>query len=336
MPTLSKKENYLRLLRGEMPEYVPHTADGSAGMGGAPMGPDLGGLMGDWGSDEERKDMFGVPYVRELNANNGPIPKPGEFILEDITKWRDIIKRPAILDNIDWQYLADTQLPNWNPETILSGMTAVGNGYFQMLVAFMGFDNGLIACFEEPEEVKDLLNFILEMNLELAKNFIHYYHPETGMGLDDIAHERAPFISIEMFEDIFEPVWRASIAPFVEAGCLTSHHNCGMFEPLVPYIVAMGYNAWNPAETMNDLVGIKKRFPKLALCGGFNDDSIRKPEHTEEQIRAYVREVCDELAPGGGFAFGGFMMGPPGDPVVEERTGWIYDEFEKIRYSYYD
>jgi len=337
MPTLSKKDNYLRMLRGEMPEYIPSMMDGFA-FGGVMLGPDLGGLMGDWGDKTEVKDMFGVPYVRELNANNGPIPKPGEFILDDITKWRDVIKRPEVLDNIDWQYLADTQLPQFDRENgIMSGGASVGNGYFEMLVSFMGFDNGLIACFEEPEEVKDLLNFILEMNVELAKNFIYYYKPETGGGGDDIAHERAPFISLEMFEDIFEPVWRASIAPWVEAGCLTSHHNCGKFEAFVPHIVDMGYNAWNPAETMNDLVAIKKRFPKLAICGGFDGNGyVCYPETTEEQVRAYVREVCDMLAPGGGYAFGGGIMGAPGDPVVAERTGWIQDEFEKIRYSYYN
>jgi len=333
MPTLSPKENYLRLLRGEVPEYVPSMMDGSS-FGGPRFGPDLGGVFSDWGENSEMLDMFGVPYVRDLN---GPIPKPGAFILEDITKWRDIIKRPAILDNIDWQYLADTQLPQWDPNTFLSGGASVGNGYFQLLVSFMGFDNGLIACFEEPEEVKDLLNFILDMNVELAKNFIYYFHPETGGGADDIAHERAPFVSIEMFEDIFEPMWRQSIAPYVESGAYTSHHNCGMFETFVPYIVDMGYNAWNPAETMNDLVAIKQKFPKLALCGGFNgNDYVCSPEATEEGIRAYVREVCDLYAPGGGYAFGGYMLAPPGDPVAAERMAWMYDEFEKIRYSYYD
>ena len=334
MPTLSKKENYLRLLRGEMPEYVPAMMDGG-NTTGQRLGPDIGSLYGDW--EGEKLDMFGVPYVREFNANNGSIPKPGAFILDDITKWRDVIKRPTTLDNIDWQFCADRDLARWDPETLLSVSASVGNGYFQLLVAFMGFDNGLIACYEEPEEVKDLLNFILELNLELSKNVIHYYHPETGGGGDDIAHERAPFVSIPMFEDIFEPVWRASIAPFVEAGVLTSHHNCGMFQDFVPYIVDMGYNAWNPAETMNDLVAIKQKFPKLAICGGFNgNDYVCHPDATEEGIRAYVREVCDLYAPGGGYAFGGYLMGPPGSEFVAERMGWIYDEFEKIRYSYYD
>jgi len=336
MPTLSKKENFLRLLNAEMPEYVPHTQDGSAGMGGPRMGPDLGNLFADWGEETVRKDMFGVPYVRELNANNGALPQPNVFILEDITKWRDVIKRPEVLDDIDWQMCADRDLPNWNPDTFLSGMCSVGNGYFQMLAAFMGFDNGLIACYEEPEEVKDLMNFILELNLELTKNFIYYYKPETGGGGDDIAHERAPFISTPMFEEIFEPVWRAAIAPFVESGILTSHHNCGMFEPFVPHIVDMGYNAWNPAETMNDLVGIKQRFPKLAICGGFDSNGpVCYPETTEEEIRAYVRQQLDLLAPGGGYAFGGAIMAAPGNEFAAERNGWILDEFEKNRYSYY-
>jgi hypothetical protein len=99
----------------------------------------------------------------------------------------------------------------------------------------------------------------------------------------------------------------------------------------------MGYNAWNPAETMNDLVAIKEQFPKLAICGGFDGNGfVCYPETTEEQVRAYVREVCDLYAPGGGYAFSGGIMGAPGDPATAVRVGWIQDEFEKIRYSYYD
>jgi len=333
MPKLTPKENYMRLMRGEQPEYVPRMGDGGGGFD-SQMGPDQL-KMRDW--EGENVDHFGVTYVRELNANNGPIPKPGVFILEDITKWRDVIKRPAFLDDIDWQLCADRDLPKWDPSTIKSVTSTIGGqAYFQTLCNFMGFDNGLIACIEEPEEVKALMNFVLDINLEIRTNVIKYYAPETGNQADDIAHERAPFISVEIFEDIFEPIWRADIAPYVEAGIPTSHHNCGMFEPFVPHIVAMGYNAWNPAEPMNDLVGIKKKFPQLAIVGGFDSNGpVCWPETTEDEIRAYVRQQVDLLAPGGGYAFGGAIMGAPGDPFAAERNGWINDEFEKIRYDYY-
>ena len=331
MPQLSEKENYFRMLRGEMPEYVP------TWVFGMPMGPEgLGTLVG--GFEGVQKDMFGVPYVTERLANCGALPVPGEFILEDISKWRDVIKRPAILDEIDWQLCADRDLPNWDPETLKSTMVGVGNGYFMLLTSFMGFDNGLVACMEEPEEVKDLLNFILELNLEISKKYIHYYHPETFMFADDIAHERAPFVSDEVFLDIFAPMWRANAEPFQEDGCFIEHHNCGMFSPFVKYIVEMGWHAWNPAEAMNDLVAVKKAFPgKMAIVGGFDARGfVCYPETTEEQIRAEVKRTLDMLAPGGGYAFGGFLMSAPDDEEFQKRNGWIQDEFQKLRYDYYE
>jgi len=337
MPTLTPYENYLRMLRGEMPEYVPTMMDG----GGMfiqmeyskgwrpPLGTSVPGEI--W------YDMWGVPWVSEWNASNGSLPAPGQFILEDITKWRDVIKKPALLENIDWEYCASVDLPKMDPQFLVSGGPSVGIGYFQTLVAFMGFDNGLIACMEEPEEVKAMLNFLLELNLEMAKEFIHYYKPGLyGMG-DDIAHERAPFVSMAVFEDIFEPIWRADVAPYKDAGCLASIHVCGKLEELIPAIVDMGFNAWNPAEPQNDLVAIKSAYNgKFAVCGGFDGNGpVCYPETTEEEVRAYVKQQLDLYAPGGAYAFGGGIMGPPEDAFATARRDIITDEFEKLRYSYY-
>jgi len=59
------------------------------------------------------------------------------------------------------------------------------------------------------------------------------------------------------------------------------------------------------------------------------------PQTTEEEIRAEVRNVMDTLAPGGGFSFGGGMLGNPENPVVIERNAWITDEYEKNKFKYY-
>ncbi|MCL2137370.1 MAG: hypothetical protein FWH40_07650 [Coriobacteriia bacterium] len=338
MPTLTPYENYMRMMRGEMPEYVPAMMDGGGTMGMVwEYNKDWRPAMGTTTPGEIWYDMFGVPYVSEWNANNGSLPAPGQFILEDITKWRDVIKKPAILENIDWEYCASVDLPKLDPQYLVSAGPSIGNGYFQMLVAFMGFDNGLIACYEEPEEVKDLLTFLKDLNVEMAKEYIHYYKPGMyGMG-DDIAHDRAPFVSLDIFLDIFEPMWRATVAPYKEAGCLASHHNCGKLDEFIPYIVDMGFDAWNPAEPSNDLVAIKEKFlGRLAICGGFaNNGPVCYPETTEEEVRGFVKEALDLYSPGGSYAFGGFIMGPPNDPVTAVRQSWINDEFEKIRYSYY-
>jgi len=327
---LTDKENYLRVLNGEVPEFVPRMMSMMCGVSPSPLRRE---------SDPnilEFSDMFGIPYIRE--PASGPIPKPDEFLLEDILKWRDVVKRPKILDEIDWEMASKKDLDGRDPELLKSGGGSVGNGYFMILTYFMGFNNALVAIMEEPDEVKALLNFILSLNLELGKNFIHYYKPDMYSMGDDIAHERAPFVSEETFLDIFEPMWRQNVSLYKEAGLPAEHHNCGAFQAFVPYIVDMGFNAWNPAQpTFNDLPGIKERFGrKLAICGGFEGNGKPSwPETTEEEIREEVRNVMDTLAPGGGFAFGGNIMGLRDDPMVIERNGWIRDEYEKHKFKYY-
>ena len=331
MAHLSVKENYLRMMRGEIPEYVPRFSI-MWGIGVSALRPPRPPEQTSW------KDMWGVTYVTERNANNGALPKPDEFILDDIRNWRDVIKRPAILDEIDWELSSKRDLDARNMELPVIGGGSLGNGYFQLMVSFLGFNNGLVACIEEPDEVKALLNFLLELNLETGKKFLEYYKPEVYSMGDDIAHERAPFVSNAVFEDIFEPMWRANVKLFKDEGLPANHHNCGYFEPLVKYIVDMGFNSWDPAQVSNDLVGIKATYGrKLAICGGFPSNGfVSWPETTEEQIRAEVRRVLDELAPGGGYSFGGAIMGAPGDPVTAERNAWIQDEYEKNKFKYYN
>ena len=332
---LSKKENTLRMYRVEIPEWIPGMEAGedwAANMCACSALP----LFGEPGK-MEWKDMFGVPF--KMEPASGPIPTPGQFILTDVTKWRDVIKRPAILDEIDWELTAQRDLANRDPEALADGFCTVSNGYFMILTYFMGFDNALIACCEEPDEVKALLRFILDLNLEIGKKFIHYYKPDIfGFG-DDIAHERAPFVSHEMFKDIFYPIWAEHYKMIKEADILATHHNCGAFAPFVHYIVEMGVDGWNPAQpTHNDLPAVKKEFgDRLSLVGCFESNGPASwPETPEEAVRAEVRATCDALAPGGRFSFGAYIMGLPDDPERIKRQAWLQDEFDKIKFSYYN
>ena len=331
MATLSEKENYLRMINGGVPAYVPRSLWIRCGVRSTafttPRDP---GVM------EFKDNFFGIPMV--IEPNSGAIPKPNDFLLEDIRKWRDVIKRPSKIDGVDWETVSKKDLEDRDPALIKFGGGGVGNGYFMMLTYFMGFNNALIAIMEEPDEVKALLNFILGLNLELGKQHLKWYQPDIYSMGDDIAHERAPFVSEEVFLDIFEPMWRQNTALFKEAGLPAEHHNCGAFWPFVKHIVNMGFNAWNPAQpSFNDLPAIKKEYGnKLCICGGFESNGmVSWDQTTEEEIRAYVREVMDTLAPGGGYAFSGNVMGNQENTVVQERNSWINDEYEKNKFKYY-
>ena len=326
---LSEKENFLRTLRGEVPEYVsrynffwrlqPSINDGERvnGVG---------------------KDPFGVEWIKEGSSIDGAIPRNDRFILDDITKWRDIIKFPDY-SGVDWEALAKKDASNWNP-AFPRGFKQTTLGFFQTLMSFMGFTEGLMACFEEPDEVKALINYLCDCYLSYADKCLKYYTPDfIGYG-DDIATERAPFISLETFQDIFAPVWRRYISFFKERGYLAVHHNCGRFEPFVDDLVDMGFNLWEPAQSTNDLVAVKKKHGnKLVISGGF-DPQLFLPHNdvSEEQCRSATKTLLDNLAPGGGFAFMAPGTSSPGsvDAAVQaERGAWVNDEFEKLKFTYY-
>jgi hypothetical protein len=321
---LNTRENYLRALRGETPEYVPRFNLFWSIRPSILNGQRVNGIG---------KDVYGVEWTSDGKIVPEGLPKPGDFILEDIRRWRDVIKFPDF-SGVDWEALAKKDLQNRDPNLPLGGGTAT-NGFFQCLVAFMGFTEGLIACYEEPEEVRALVEYLCDCFISLGDKYLQYYQPDyIGFG-DDIAHERETFISLDVFHQIFEPVWRRYIKFYKDRGYLASHHNCGHFESFLDDVVDMGFNAWDPAQTSNDLVGIKKKYGnKLVIQGGL--ETRRFLSHfdvTEEYVRGEVKTLMDNLAPGGGFAFVGGAASK--DPVVQQRSDWINDEYEKLKTTYY-
>ena len=330
---LTEKENFIRVLRGETPEYIP-TFGLNYGVFYRPScfsegrNPDNSGV-----------DLFGVEWVLEGSAIQGAIPKPGVFILDDIRKWRDVIKAPDFA-HVDWEAMAKKDKQNSNPDTPFGGGTAsCAQGFFQAMMSFMGFTEGLAACFTDPDEVKALMEYISNWAIGNVKKFIHYYKPDFGSYPDDIAHERMPFVSVEMFRDLFAPYWKNYIDVFIEAGLPVEHHDCGFCEPLLDDFVALGIGAWDPVQSSNDALAIKKKFGnKLALCFGLRYPvSWTVNDASEDEVRAFVKESLDQLAPNGGLVLSLPMLPNPAVPEtpMTKYSPLIRDEFEKLKYSYY-
>ena len=317
----------MRLITGQIPEYIPvyNLAWG--------VRPPF--MRGNRNPDGTGTDMFGVEQVIGPGIVPAAMPKTHDFILTDITKWRDVVKLPD-LSNFDWAAAGKEARDAYDPTLPMGGGT--GLGVFQTLVALMGFDEGLVACYEEPEEVKAMLSFITDFMVENVKKFIYYYKPDFGSYGDDIAHERNPFVSLAMFRDIFAPCWRRYYAVFNEAGLHNTHHNCGHFEEFVPDIVDMGVWLWEPAQSTNDLEAIKATYGnRLAICEGF-EVRFFSEDTTEEEIRALYRAHINQRAAGGGYAQydHSIEFGVPSfTPRENQIQNWVWDEFEKIRYDFY-
>ena len=324
---LTNNENYLRVLNRQIPEEIPLARYAMVMPG--PLrknrNPDLSGF-----------DYFGVEYVvsKESGFSMGFIPKPGCFMIDDITKWRDIVKIPDWSD-VDWEQAAKDDLAKYDRSKMLIMPDSV-TGFFHGLINFMGFTEGLLACYEYPEEVKDMMETICDYQIGVAKNIIKYYKPDCLWLPDDICTARAPFVSKEMFEELFMPSWKRYVEVFTDAGIPSQLHCCGAADPLIDDFVECNFASWE-AQPQNDFKRLKEKHGnKLAVVGGFSTAALMDPEKTEEEVRESVRSWLKMIASDGGYVWmgTGFMMREQ-DPVKKEHIRWISEEFDGLKRSLY-
>ena len=284
---LTEKENYLRAIKGEVPEWVPRNMYASPGHAPATawIAP---GILNERRTPTGGFDIWGVEYVTTKETGYMALPKPGEFILDDITKWRDVIKAPS-LDGIDWEQMAKKDLERVD-RSQTAVMSAIHVGYFQQLMNFMGFTEGLCAMIEEPEEVMALFEYMADFYGKINEKFAEYYKPDIWGITDDTATAKNPFISVEMYRDMVKPFHTRDAKYANEMGLPINMHDCGRCEDFIDDWLDFGVCCWNPAQTMNDLVGIKKKYgkPRKTQIIELGEDDIAEPVEEVENYGVFV------------------------------------------------
>jgi hypothetical protein len=339
---LTPKENYLRLTRGETPDFIPIHTMGVVGYNNETayklIGPSLFGGTHNTPMPQGRKDVWGVNYVSNEETNFACIPEPNNFILKDITKWHDVIKKPEMPEHIDWERLAKADYEQADIDTDQSAaMATIGLMPFQQLIALMGFENGLMAFHEEPDCVKELLDFMADVYMPIIQATVDYYNPDIVYLLDDTAASHNPFISPAMYREFLKPVYARLTKPAVDRGIPIQFHNCGRCEDFIEDMLDVGVKIWDPAQQTNDLLGIKEKYGRrIAMAGCYKwMPPLTWPEVNEEQIRQTVRDTIDRFAPGGGYAFSGSALGRYGDKTIERVNAWIKEEAYVYGRDYY-
>jgi hypothetical protein len=202
----------------------------------------------------------------------------------------------------------------------------------------MGFEEGLVSLSLEQETVFELFDFMAEYLRPFIEAIVKYYKPDAFKVTDDTATANNPFISPQMYREIIKPFHMRIAKLPLEAGLPIMMHDCGRCEDSIEDWFDFGVRGWDPAQVMNDLQGIKKKYAgKLMLCGCW--DSSGPPGWagtSEEVVRAAVRECADTYAPGGDFCFWASVYGEADDEEFTTRAGWITDEYNNYVRPFYE
>ena len=324
---MTEKENYMRIVRGDMPEWLPlesylYTPEG--------MTPPVTTVRPSaLGMTKDFRDIFGVKFVGTDSTGDMMLPEPGNFILKDIHDWPDVIKVPN-LDDINFEEMARKDM-----EKIDRSQTAVclGThvGYFQYLMEFMGFSEGLLTMAMYQDEVYELFEYMAKFYDEFTKRAVDAYRPDILNLADDIASAQSTFMSLNMYRELIKPFQVRLAQPANDVGIPINMHCCGKCEEFIEDWFDFNVCMWNPPQAMNDLLGIKAKYGRKLVLNGCSspDDPYNFSWATEEEVRVCIRKKVDNYAPNGGYIFRANVLGPKSDETVGIRREWIIDEYLK-------
>lgn len=343
---LTPGENYVRMLEGEVPEWVPINNMGYD----LPYGeePALAWVSPNvlnpnpWGG----KDIWGVNWIIGGDVTGGGImPEPGNYVLEDISDWHDVVKAPDISD-VDWEQMCRETLEG---QPFDYTRTAKGLyldiGIFQELVGLMGYEGALVAMIEDTEECAELCKYMNDFYVEVGKRCMPYLEPDLVVMCDDTCSEKGPVMSDELWREILLPCYKREAEELaIPYGIPSQFHLCGIAADRIETLHdEAGVTGWEPASVTNDLAAFKEKWGRqIAFLGAFDDrafDNLGDDADEEEvdgMIRQAVRDSIDAYASDGGYAFFGYFVGPWEDPLIRHRSRVMIKEAIDYGSCFYD
>ena len=332
---MTEKENFLAILRGEKGEWVPNYDNVIQLFSPSAMQDPYADLFGQYfamlekGEDVSKirlktVDGFGISWVMD---QYGAITEPGNYLLSDISEWTEKFHIPD-LTGYDWdQRLKEDYQFVEADKAVEMSIT----GPFMMLINAMGVEGALISIAEDEETVRAFLDAAIGFEVEVLYNTVSRVHIDAINLFDDFAGATSMFVSPETFRRLLYPYEKLLIdtARKGDPDILIDLHVCGKCDDVIPDFMQLGINAWQPAQQVNDLDGLREKYPSLTLIGVWDNIKVcSAAEMSEEQVRQSVRDCIDRYGKNGGYAFfGGGLM--PNSQEMDNRLAWAADEVEK-------
>ena len=116
-------------------------------------------------------DWFGLEW--ELDPAHPELMthvKPGQVLFDDISEWRKYIRFPSCKD-LNWGKISGRTKAMWeNPEETM-GYVVCNMGGFERLNACMGFEEGLMAMYEDLDAYIDYVHAYADYRIEQFEYF---------------------------------------------------------------------------------------------------------------------------------------------------------------------
>lgn len=348
---MTKRENILRAIRFENPEYIPMVCAINSACFETYHPDDLFDLMeehtflfpdfvrpkGEWVPSFAPIAQKGVPFIDDFGcvwetAQNGIT---GIVTRHPLADWEDFKKykkpNPQVcmgIGEIDWAVTEKSIRDAKAKGHFTSGGLRHGHTFLQ-LIDLRGYENLIYDFMDDDKRIYALIDMVEEFNMYSVKKYV-------DMGVDmlsyaeDLGMQVGPMVSPDNFRKYIKPSYERLMKPARDNGCIVHMHSDGDITALVDDILDGGVDVINLQDLVNGVDWIADRF-KGRVCVDLDIDrqlitALGTPKEVDELILHEVKTL--------GSKEGGLMMIFGLYPDVPlENVEAIMDAME--RYAFY-
>ncbi|HPA18841.1 MAG TPA: uroporphyrinogen decarboxylase family protein [Verrucomicrobiae bacterium] len=260
------------------------------------------------------QNFWGERYVYK-NTPWGPMREDAKGALADAREFGD-------LESFDWPSpdcldrsgLVE-QCARHDDRALIYGFADI----WQRPALVRGWEEMFIDMVERPEWVhflcRKFADFYLEDYTRAAE--ITGGRIDLYLLISDLGSQQGPLISAPMFREFVAPYIREMVDRIHHLGGRVLYHSCGLIQPLIPELVALGIDILDPIQPVGPAMrpeNLKREFgERLCFHGGIDMQELL-PKGSPAQVEAEVRRYCEVLGAGGGYILGPAHLFQPDVP----------------------
>ncbi len=225
-----------------------------------------------------------------------PVHDPEHIVIKDVEHWRDYIPViPSVkFPEAQWEEaIAAAEAVDRNEQFVTTMITP---GVFEQCHYLMEIQNCLVALYEYPDEMHEIIDMYTDFELAYAEEICRHLHPDALAHHDDWGTQRSTFMSPEMFEEFFVPAYKQIYGYYKDHGVqVIIHHSDSYAATLVPQMIDLGIDIWQGVMRSNDIPAMLKEYTgKITFMGGINSADVDFEGTTQEVIRGVVERAIQE------------------------------------------
>lgn len=289
---LTPRQNLIQTIRGGHPDRFVNQYEAFAIIAGSPFNsrnpsPAYG--------QENVVNAWGVTRSWPLGTPGAfPVHTPDRIVIRDIENWRSQLNVPSVeFDPQEWEsFVRQAEQVDRSQQFVTP---IIAPGIFEQCHYLMEIQNCLLAFYEYPEEMHEIIDCLTQFELDYGAQLCKYLKPDAIFHHDDWGSQISTFLSPDMFREFLKPAYEKIYGFYRSQGVeLIVHHSDSYAATLVPDMIDMGIDIWQGVMTTNNISKLIQTYGgQISFMGGIDSASVDFAGWTREIVAREVRRACE-------------------------------------------